>query len=112
MTPQRWRVVAVAAIVAVLAGSLAPGSTAGGLPAGADKLLHAAGYATIAFAVAAARRARALRALAAVVLAVALFGAAVELVQPTVGRTASLLDALANLLGATAGAAVRWRTAS
>ncbi len=99
------------AISAVLAGSLAPGSAAGGLPADADKLLHAAGYATIALSVTGSQRAETTRALIAVVLAATLLGVGVEVVQPTVGRTASVLDALANLLGATAGA-VGWRLAT
>ena len=108
MTPRRWRVLAVVSIAAVLAGSLAPGSTAGGLPAGADKLLHAAGYATIALSLAGAQRAETGRTLVSIVLAAALLGVGVEVVQPTVGRTASLLDAVANLLGATAGAVGWW----
>ncbi|MGB9964779.1 VanZ family protein [Halobacterium hubeiense] len=111
MTPRRWTVVAAASIVAVLAGSLAPGSAAGGLPAGADKLLHGVGYAAIALSLAGARRARTTRALAALVVGVAAFGAGVELLQPLVGRAASAPDALANLVGATAGAA-GWRAAS
>ena len=111
MTPRRWRVLAVVSIVAVLAGSLAPGSTAGGLPAGADKLLHAVGYAVVAVSLAGARRAETARTLVSVVLAAALLGVGIEVVQPAVGRTASVLDAVANLLGATAGA-VGWRVAT
>ncbi|CQH60660.1 VanZ family protein [Halobacterium hubeiense] len=108
MTPRRWRVLAVLSIAAVLAGSLAPGSTGGGLPAGADKLLHAVGYATIAVSLSGARRAETGRALVSVVLAAALLGVGIEVVQPTVGRTASVLDAAANLLGASAGAVGWW----
>ena len=73
----------------------------------ADKLLHGIGYAALTFAVARAARARAPRRLAAVVLAVTALGVGVELVQPLVGRTASPLDALANLGGAVAGALLR-----
>jgi len=105
VTPRRWRVVAALSVLVVLAGSLAPGSAAGGLPAGADKLLHAVGYAAIALSLAGARRAETPRALVAVVVAAALLGVGVEVVQPVVGRTASVLDAAANLAGATAGAA-------
>ena len=43
------------------------------------------------------------RALVGVSLAVTAFGAGVEVVQPTVGRTASVLDALANAAGAALG---------
>lgn len=95
-------------IAAVLVGSLAPGSTAGGLPAGVDKLLHAAGYAVIALSLAGARRAERGRTLVSIVLAAALLGVGIEVVQPLVGRTTSLLDAVANLLGATAGAVGWW----
>ncbi|MCD2202706.1 VanZ family protein [Halobacterium sp. KA-6] len=108
MTPKRWRVLAVVSIAAVLAGSLAPGSTTGGLSAGMDKLLHAGGYAVIAFSLAGARQAETGRVLVSIVLAAALLGVGIEVVQPTVGRTASLLDAVANLLGAAVGAVGWW----
>jgi VanZ family protein len=99
-------VVAAAVGLAVVAACLVHDSTgaASGLPANADKLLHAAGYAVLAASVAAALRARTVRALVAVVAAVAALGGAVELVQPAVGRTLGLFDAAANLIGATAGA--------
>ncbi|WP_232702895.1 hypothetical protein [Halobacterium wangiae] len=108
MRAQRWGVATTVAL-AVVAASLVPASAASGgsLPGGADKLLHAVGYAALSFSVAVALRARTGRALAAVVLVVAALGAGVEVVQPTVGRTASLLDAAANLGGATAGALLR-----
>ncbi|MFB6072466.1 MAG: antibiotic resistance protein VanZ [Halobacterium sp.] len=108
----RRRLAPVAALVAVssvvLAASLLPGSTAGGLPAGADKLLHAAGYAAVAGAAAWTTRARSTRSLVAVILLVGVLGAGVELLQPAVGRHASALDAAANLAGATVGVA-SWR---
>jgi VanZ family protein len=94
----------VLATITVVAGSLAPASTASGMTFGADKLLHAAGYGAIAFFVAGARSARTIRQLAVVVVAVTLLGAGVELVQPFVGRTGSALDAFANLVGAWSGA--------
>ena len=110
MRAQRWGGVAVAVVIAVVAASLVPASagTGGGFPAGADKLLHLVGYAALSFSVAAALRTRTVRVLAAVVVAVAALGAGVELLQPLVDRTASLLDAAANLGGATAGVAI-WR---
>ena len=104
LTQRQWWAVAAAATLAVVAGSLAPGQAASGLPAGADKLLHATGYATIAVAVAAALGARTTRVLVAVATAATLLGAGVELLQPTVGRTASLADGVANGLGAVVGA--------
>jgi VanZ family protein len=100
-------VVAVLALV-VLGASLAPVpgtvSTASTGTVGADKLLHAVAYAGLTFAVATAVDTRSPGRLAGVVLAVTAFGVAVELVQPFVGRTASLLDALADLAGSLAGA--------
>lgn len=101
------RVVAPVLALVVLAASLAPisggVSTAVGTGLGADKLLHAVGYAALTWTVASAVGAPTVRRLAAIVLVVTAFGAGVELVQPLVGRTASLLDALANLAGAVAG---------
>lgn len=109
---RRHVVTGVLALV-VAAASLAPasgGGTAGALlGGGADKLLHAVGYAALAFAAAAAANASTARRVAGVVLAVLVFGVGVELLQPFVGRTASILDALADLAGATAGA-LAWTT--
>jgi VanZ family protein len=96
---------AAAALLAVVAASLVPGSAAGGvLPSATDKLLHAAGYAAVAWAAGSALSDPDDRTLAAVALGAAALGAGVELVQPLVGRTASLLDALANCAGAALGA--------
>ena len=110
MRSQRWRVVAAAVAVVVVVASLVPaeaGAT-GGLPPGVDKLLHLVGYAALSFSDSAALRAQTVHKLGAIVVGVALLGAGVELVQPTVGRTASLLDAAANLAGAMAGVSVYW----
>ncbi|MFC3477407.1 VanZ family protein [Halobacterium litoreum] len=104
------RVAAAVALAAVVGASLLPASGAGGaassLPAGADKLLHAAGYAVVAYAAASSVDGSAPRTLVLVALGVAAVGAGVELVQPAVGRHASALDALANLAGAVAGVAL------
>ncbi|WP_336036256.1 antibiotic resistance protein VanZ [Halobacterium yunchengense] len=102
-TARQWWTLAAVATAVVVAGSLAPGAATGGVPAGADKLLHGLGYGAIAFFVAGARRRRSVRALAGVAAAVALLGAGVEVLQPLAGRAASPLDALANLVGAVAG---------
>lgn len=101
---RRWAALAVGLSVVVLAASLVPASGGQRLPAGADKLAHAVGYAAVAFAAGMTPEEATDRALAGVVLAVAAFGAGIEVVQPTVGRTTSLLDALANLAGAALGA--------
>jgi len=102
---RRWAAVAVGFAAVVLAASLVPASAGGGsLLAGTDKLLHAVGYAAVAFAAANAPEAPTDRTLVGVVVAVAAFGAGVEVVQPVVGRAASLGDAVANLAGAALGA--------
>ena len=101
---RRWAALVVAFAVVVLAASLVPLPDGNSGPAGIDKLAHFAGYAAIAFAAGMAPEKTTDRALVAVVLAVAGFGAGIEVVQPTVGRTASLLDSVANLAGATVGA--------
>jgi VanZ family protein len=101
---RQWAGRAAVFALVVLGASLVPLPDGDGVPAGLDKLVHAAGYAAVAFAAAMAPEEDTDRALAGVVLAVTAFGAGVEVVQPTVGRTASLADALANLAGAAAGA--------
>ncbi|ESP88766.1 VanZ family protein [Candidatus Halobonum tyrrellensis] len=118
-TPRgRWLAVVVVAGVVVVA-SLVP-RPAGGVavtvgPVGADKLLHAAGYATVAFLLARAFRVRERRpvrvpfALGVAAAAAVALGGGVELLQSAVpGRTASVADAGANLVGAVGGAAA-WR---
>lgn len=99
----RWLVVAALALV-VLVASLVPGG-GGSLSSpfgvvGADKWLHAAGYMILAAAVTYADG----RAVVGVAAAVA-YGVLVELLQLGVPyRSASALDAVANLVGAVAGA--------
>ena len=64
-------------------------------------------YATLAFCVQTALYRRSLVAVAAVTAIVALYGGALEAYQSTLsGREASFYDALANLLGAAAGASI------
>lgn len=94
---------------AVLVASLVPlGSAGSGVP-GADKLLHAVGYGLLCAAVLRWRRPGALGGALAAIAAVATYGAGVELLQGAVPtRSPSLLDALANALGATLVAAVWW----
>jgi len=101
---RRWAAVAVALSVLVLATSLVPVPDGDSVPTGADKLVHAVGYAAIAFAATRAVEDPSRRALVAVVATVFGFGAGIEVVQPLAGRTASVTDALANLAGAALGA--------
>lgn len=97
-------------LLVALVVSWATLSPAEQLPAapGGDKLHHFLAFAALAAPLSFARPRRALW----VVLAAAAFGGAIELVQPHVGRHGDLADALANTLGAMAGAAVavvtRW----
>jgi len=106
--------VALCYALGVLVASLLPASGSGlgamgplGLVA-VDLWLHAVGYAVLAVLVAIAVEARNRDALSAVVVAVVLYGLLVEGLQglaPT--RAPSLLDALANAVGAVVGAGVR-----
>jgi VanZ family protein len=105
---------AVLAVVAAtaLVTSLVP-VTSGGVPpegpfglAGADKWAHAAGYAVFAVAAAATLRRGTARTAFVAAAGAAAFGAGIELLQwPLTTRTASVLDALANAVGASAGTA-------
>jgi VanZ family protein len=104
-------VVAWAAYVLV-ASVVDPGGT--GLPAtgplglvGVDKWLHAGSYATVAFLLALGVSARTRRQLAVVCVATIAFGAGVELLQaPLAARSADVLDAAANAVGAILGVGV------
>lgn len=103
----------------VFVGSVLPLPSTGGDVAlagpfgvGADKWVHAASYAVIAaLAVGRGTRLTGVLGLVAVVLAVAAFGASIEVAQSFVpGRTASSADAVANTVGAVVGvvAVVAW----
>ncbi|WP_279528150.1 VanZ family protein [Halospeciosus flavus] len=89
------------------------GSTSGSLGlVGLDKWLHAVGYAGLSFLVAAAFGRRGWRSLTAVVALVVVFGGAIELVQGALPwRSASVLDLLADAVGALVGVAAYrgWR---
>ncbi|MFC7167491.1 VanZ family protein [Halospeciosus flavus] len=79
---------------------------------GLDKWLHAVGYAGLSFLVAAAFGRRGWRSLTAVVALVVVFGGAIELVQGALPwRSASVLDLLADAVGALVGVAAYrgWR---
>lgn len=109
MRSRRWLPAAVA--LCILAASLVPGGGGGGTvgPVGVDKLLHVVGYAVLAAATLVALRARTARTLLAVVVAVTLFGGVVELLQwPVPGRRVSVLDLVADAVGAVLGSAWWW----
>lgn len=95
----------VAAVI--LVASLLPASGSGGSLPVSDKLVHGVGYAVLAALVVWAGRPVGRRSLALVVVAVAGFGGLVELLQwPLATRQASVLDAVANLVGAVVGTIV------
>jgi VanZ family protein len=107
MRPERIALIcAVAITAAALAGSLMPRMPMPPGPLG-DKLLHAAGYATLAASWALALPRLPVRhPRLAIWVVVGLFGVAIEGLQALVpGRQASGFDALANAIGASAGLA-------
>lgn len=109
MRSRRWLPVVVAA--AILAASLVPGGGGGGAvgPIGVDKLLHVGGYAVLAAVALVAIRARTGREVLGVVLLVTVFGGVVELLQgPVPGRAVSVLDLVADAIGAVVGATGWW----
>jgi VanZ family protein len=121
---RRWRVLAGGVALAIVVASLLPpelflGPDTGATPelrgpfglVGLDKWLHALGYAVLAGtlvpAVAAGRSETTARTVVVAVAVAAGVGLGVELLQwPHPGRTASLVDAAANLVGAAVGAVV------
>jgi len=78
-------------------------STPGGASIVPDKLQHFLAYGVWTLLVSASPRGP--RRIAAYLALVAATGGAIELIQPYVGRTGSLLDMLANLAGIAAGMA-------
>ncbi|MFC7069540.1 VanZ family protein [Halobaculum lipolyticum] len=122
MTDERRRLAVFVAVAAtVVAASLLPGPTGPGgeptgdvAPPGTDLVVHAVGYAAVAFTMARAlpprlRRRDAVGPLAGVIVVAAALGTGVELAQGVVpGRDPSVLDAVANAVGAVVGT-LWWR---
>jgi len=101
----------VAVALVVLVASLVPGGGGGGTlgPIGVDKLLHVAGYAVLAGTTLVALRERTLGVVLAVIVLVTGYGGVVELLQaPVPGRSVSLLDLVADAVGAVLGAVCWW----
>ncbi|UIO99524.1 VanZ family protein [Halobaculum sp. CBA1158] len=111
---ERRAAIVAAITTVVVTASLLPmptGSEAGGTvaPPGSDLVMHAVGYAAVAYTLARTLptrgRRRSLLALVGVAVAATGIGAGVELAQEFVpGRTPSLLDGVANAVGAVGGA--------
>ena len=113
MRSRGWLPVAVALIV--LAASLVPGGGGGGTigPVRVDKLLHVVGYAVLAGTSLYALRAPTRRTALVVFVLVTAFGGVVELLQaPVPGRAMSLLDLVADGVGAALGIAGWWLLAA
>ena len=91
----------VAILILVL--TLIPGESVPDAPGG-DKLHHLLAFAALVFPVVAVWP----RAAVWVVPAAILFGAAIEVIQPFVGRHGEWADLLANALGALIGAGLGW----
>lgn len=109
MRSRRWLPLAVALLI--LVASLVPGGGGGGTlgPVGVDKLLHVAGYAVLAGTSLWTLRDRRLGTTLAVVVLVTGYGGVVELLQgPVPGRAVSLLDLVADAVGALLGVAGWW----
>lgn len=109
MRSHRWLPLAVA--LGILAASLLPGGGGGSAvgPVGVDKLLHVGGYAVLAAATLFALRRRDVRSSLVVLIIVTAFGGVVELLQgPVPGRHVSVLDLVADAVGAVAGTAGWW----
>jgi len=113
MRSRGWLPVIVALLV--LAASLVPGGGGGGTlgPIGVDKLLHVVGYAVLAGTSLYALRTRTRRTTLVVFVLVTAFGGVVELLQaPVPGRAISLLDLVADAVGAALGIAGWWLLAA
>ena len=91
----------VAILIAVL--TLMPGHSVPDAP-GNDKLHHFLGFAVLVFPLVAVRP----RAVVWAVPAAILFGGAIELIQPLVGRNGEWADMAANTLGVLIGAGLGW----
>ena len=79
--------------------TLAPVSAPNFIGSASDKLYHVIAFAALTFPMALLYPPRAKTVLVYAIL----LGAAIEIIQPTVGRTASVLDFVADVLGALLG---------
>ncbi len=90
----------LASLVAITVGSLLPSAVDG---VGSDKLMHLGAYGVLSGLTWPALEVWGGRRLLGVALALIVFGLAIELVQPSVGREFSVADAVANALGVLVG---------
>ncbi|MCV6825827.1 MULTISPECIES: VanZ family protein [Halocynthiibacter] len=96
-----WATVVLGCVIALL--TLMPVSVPKSLP-GDDKLYHMLAFFGLTLPCAVIYP----RALVRVVLAAVLYGALIELIQPTVGRSREMADLIADTTGVFLGAAIGW----
>jgi VanZ family protein len=109
VTSRRWTPPALwAALILVLTSIPAPPDVTGGIPH-LDKVVHFLLYAGQGWLVTRTLRTRRPRLLLAALIGIALFGAFDEVHQHFFARTPSLLDWIADVIGASVGIAVASR---
>ena len=87
----------------ILIGMLAPISEVSTAPAGTDKIIHIVAFAALVFPLAFKRRIG----LFTLFIFASLFGGIIEIVQPSFGRNADIIDWIADSVGVICGMAVR-----
>lgn len=98
----RARMVTLGLAAAIAVVTLTPSAPSGGGIPGLDKVFHGVGFALLAFPLSFVRPRSALW----VILAAIAYGALIEGIQPTFGRSAEWADLLADAVGAIAGAGI------
>ena len=87
----------------ILTGMLAPLSEVTTAPAGTDKVIHIVAFAALVFPLAFTRRIG----LFTLFIFASLFGGIIEIIQPSFGRNADIIDWIADSVGVICGMAVR-----
>jgi VanZ family protein len=87
----------------IVIGMLAPISEVNTAPAGTDKIVHALAFAALVFPMAITKRIG----LFPLFIFASLFGGIIEILQPSFGRSADIIDWLADSVGVICGIAVR-----
>ena len=87
----------------ILIGMLAPISEVAAVPTGTDKVIHIVAFAALVFPLAFTRRIG----LFTLFIFASLFGGIIEIIQPSFGRNADIIDWIADSVGVICGMAVR-----
>ena len=93
----------IALALTILIGMLAPISEVTIAPAGTDKIIHVVAFAALVFPLALTKRIG----LFPLFMLASLFGGIIEIIQPSFGRNADIIDWLADSVGVICGMAVR-----